>query len=361
MTKSKYYNIDDDMQLYPDCWAYIIIGGRNTGKTYGALKSCTTHKRKHCFTKRTNDDVKLLCSGNGKIGSKISEFGVDLSPYKSINRDLKTNIKAFQIDKGLGAFWNADDENQPYGDPIGYLLSLNAVQKFKGFDLSDCDWLIIDEFIPQPWERYSKKEGEQIMDLYKTIARDRELRGRPPLKLVALANATTASNPLCNILEITDLIVQMELKNEEYCYLEERGILIHRVVSSKEFTDAEQKSKFYAAMADTDWGHMAWDNKFAYNDFSSVTRVNLKNYKPLVSVIYKHKQWYVYYNDKGEYYMCKSHCNVGVLNLNIENDQKKFFLDYVSALRMATIEGKMKFQDFTMYDIIMNYKKYFEL
>ena len=35
MAKKYYYNIFDDIKAYPDAWAYMIIGGRSTGKTYG--------------------------------------------------------------------------------------------------------------------------------------------------------------------------------------------------------------------------------------------------------------------------------------------------------------------------------------
>ena len=58
-SKSKiYYDIRDD--LIPDSWCYVIIGGRSTGKTYGALKMCYNLKKKFVFLKRTIDDVKLL-------------------------------------------------------------------------------------------------------------------------------------------------------------------------------------------------------------------------------------------------------------------------------------------------------------
>ena len=35
MKKSKkyYYDIEDDLREYPDAWCYIVVGGRNTGKT----------------------------------------------------------------------------------------------------------------------------------------------------------------------------------------------------------------------------------------------------------------------------------------------------------------------------------------
>ena len=63
MAKKFYYNIFDDIKAYPDARAYMIIGGRSTGKTYGALKGSYQEHLKFIFAKRTADDVKLMCSG----------------------------------------------------------------------------------------------------------------------------------------------------------------------------------------------------------------------------------------------------------------------------------------------------------
>lgn len=359
-TKQKYYyDIEDDLKAYPDAWCYIIIGGRNTGKTYSCLKHTYKNKIKHVFLKRTGEDVDLLTAGSGRIGSKENEFGIDLSPYKSINRDLLCDVRAYSIKKGLGAFYDHLND-EVTGTPIGYLLALNYVTKFKGFDLSECDFLIFDEFIPQLWDRINRKEGEQLMDLYKTIARDREHRGKPALKLICLANATSISNPVMNILEITDHVAQMQLTGQEILYFEHRGILIHIIKDNPDFSKKEKESKIYAAMGETNWGRMAFDNEFAYNDFSCIGRTQLKGYKPVCSMSYKNDNYYIY-NKDGNYYMTKSAHDkkTEIYNLNRENDQKLFFANYNYELREKCIEGKMIFETFTMYDLIINYKKHF--
>ena len=170
-----YYDVADDLKAYPDAWVYCVIGGRNTGKTYGGLKHFLTQDEPIVFTKRTNDDVDLLCAGN-TFGRKGSDAEVDFSPYKSINRDLGTKVKAYKIQTGRGGFYKTS-EGEAVGSPVSYLVSLNAVHKVKGFDMSDAKAIIVDEFIPQPWERVSKNEGLQVLELYKTVSRDRVLRG----------------------------------------------------------------------------------------------------------------------------------------------------------------------------------------
>ena len=48
-------------------------------------------------------------------------------------------------------------------------------------------------------------------------------------------------------------------------------------------------------------------------------------------------------------------------NLKIENDQKAFFIDWVLDLQDASIENRLLFEQYTMYDLIMNYKQFFKV
>lgn len=351
----KYYSVSEDIEKYPEAWVIIAIGGRGTGKTYSALLDCKQNKRQFVFVKRTIDDVKMLC-GRGKV----SDFEVDLSPFKPINRDYGSDIRARIIsDKGLGGFWNFSVDGEPCGRPIGYLVALNAISKIKGFDMSECDWMIFDEFIPQPWDRVNKKEGEQVLDLYKTIARDREIRGREPLKLICLANAVSIINPVCQIFELTDRIVEMQIRGEEYYY--NNGVLVHLLEPSAEFMDAEKSSVVYSTLKNTAWGRMAYDNQFAYNDFSSVSHTSLKGYTPVCCIIYKSSEYYIYRKD-GAYYITGSRAaKVPIYNLNRENDQKRFNLDYRIDIKNACIDNKVIFDSYTMYDLIINYTDHFKL
>lgn len=360
MNHDYYYHVEADLAAYPKADIFIIIGGRNTGKTYSALKDCYLNERKFVFIKRTMEDVDLLCSGMN-ITRSAGEYIPDLSPFAPINRDLHCNVRAVKIRNGLGAFYHCDEENEPAGAPIGFLIAMTAVTKFKGFDMSEADWLIFDEFIPQPWERVNRKEGEQLLDLYKTVARDREHRGRDPLKLICLANATSITNPVMNIFEIVNDVARMNVSGEEYNYIKERGILIHMIKDNPDFLLKEKESTMFRAMGDTAWGSMAFDNQFGYNDFSAIGRMSVRKMKPVCSVSYKHDNYYIYVKD-GQYYMTTTrHNSDRIYNLNQENDQKLFWVDYGIDLRNECIEGKMLFESYTMYDLIVNYKKIFIL
>ena len=360
MSKAKtdlYYEIERDLRDYPDAWCYVVIGGRNTGKTYGVLKHYLKNKERIVFTKRTMQDVDTLCAGN-TLNSKPKRAEADLSPYKSLNRDMGTNVKAYKIEPGLGGFYHETEEGAA-GLPVAYLAALSAVQKIKGFDMSDAEALVFDEFIPQPWERINRKEGEQLMDLYKTISRDRVLRGRGELKLICLANAVNVWNPTCEILEITDVIADMQASKREVVYLEERGIFIRMLVTSRDMMDAEKGTGIYKAMKNTPWGKMAFSNEFGYNDFSSVRRVALKGYRPVIEIIYKMRSWYLWQSEE-KFYLCESRGNVQQsFDLEKETDQKNFYYEWVIDLQNASMEGRLLYSKYTMYDIITNYKRRF--
>ena len=114
-------------------------------------------------------------------------------------------------------------------------------------------------------------------------------------------------------------------------------------------------------MGNTAWGRMAFDNEFAYNDLSNIGRKQMKQYKPVTGFIYKTHEWYVYMKE-GQYFLTSSPNNiVDLYDLNRENDQKRFWSDYGYDLRNECIEGNMTFSTYSMYDLIVNYRKIFNV
>lgn len=352
-----FYDIENDLKKAPEAAIFIILGGRGTGKTYSTLKFCYTCGKKFVFIKRTNKDVNLLCSG----GKGDSNLHMDLSPFKSINHDIGSNVQAYKMFDGMGGFWDTEN-GEPIGSPIGYILSLNAVAKYKGFDLSDCDYIIFDEFIPLLYERINRNEGLELMDLYRTVGRANHIKYGTVLKLICLANATTVSCPVLSELELTDDLVDMQVKKESERYLQERGIFIRIIDDINGFREEEAKNPIYKAMAGTKWARMSLDNEFAYNDFSNVGKISVKNMICLARVTHKNKTFYIYCGDNG-YYLSykKSNRPHDIYDLNLDNGYKKFYIDYVIDLARDCIEGRVKFDTFEMYDLIVNYKEFYKI
>ena len=354
MKQIKYYDIRDDLRKFPNMWCYLIWSKRGPGKTYSTLRMCIEDKKKFVFLKRTIVDVDMLCASGIR---KDIEF--DISPFVPLNRDFGWDIKPVKIIKGIAGFYHCNEEGKPAGSPVGYACALSAAKDIKGFDLSECDYLIFDEFIPKRHERLNRNEGDQLMDIYMTVSRDRVQRGRGELILICLANATSINNPVFNVLDVMDIAAEMDLKNEEYHLQNWRRILLHKIPSIE--VPEEEKTGIEIAMNGTAWAEMAFGGHFAYDDFTAVSHQRLKGYHPVCSYTYKKETVYIYEKD-GKYYATNAKAT-GVTNYNLarENQQKKFFYDYVVKLRDEAIEDNFIFQKYSMYDLIVNYKKIFEL
>lgn len=350
-----YYFFPSDLERYPNAWCIIVWSRRGPGKTYSALRWAYEEDISIVYAKRTIDDVNIICS---------SSKGIDLSPYVPINRDCGTDIKAIHIEKGIGGFYDVvtdEDGKQDYNKPFSYIVALNAMKVIKGFDLSQCDWLLIDEFIPQSGEVVKRAEGEMLLDLYMTIQRDRVKRGRQNLKLILFANSENISTPITNELDVVDDMANLMSTGKTHKYLEERGILLHHITNDEVPIQEEEMTGIYAAMANTSWGRKAFYGEFTNNDFSSVAKINFNKYAPVVGYTYKNKNVYVYRKDQYLYFT-KSRNNIcEIYDLNRENDQKRFYYDYVIDFRNECIENNVKFESYTMYDLIVNYKSFFKV
>lgn len=364
----KYYDIKEDIEEYPEAWCYIITGGRKGGKTYSTLWYAYENKIPFIFCKRTMDDVDILCAGSdiSKRDGVLRkmEGGVDLSPFKSINRDKGTNVQAFSIRKGIGAFYNCTEEHEAKGKPVGYIFGLSGVTKFKGFELAESckdQFIIFDEFIPNIYDRTNINEGTQLLDFYMTVTRDRIERGLNEIKLICLANATNISNSITNTLEITDQLAQMQIDRQSRLYLPEKKIFIHQIEIEENRAELDANTGIYMAMKGTRWGAMTYDNSFSYNDFTNVDRQSIKKTKPVCGFKHNRQTFYIYHKDNN-FYVCRSRAEgVKVYDLFLRGDRKKFYLDYCMDIQEATVSGLVKYETYTAYDVIMNFKKHYKL
>lgn len=352
-TNNNYYHLHDDLERYPDAWCYVVWSRRGPGKTYSALRYAYEEQIPICYMKRTIADVETVCGMRG---------GIDLSPYVPINRDGHYHITSQLLYNGIGGFYDqVDEDGKISGPPFSYIVALNALKTVKGFDLSVCDWMLLDEFIPQLGEVVRHKEGEMLLDMYMTISRDRQKRGRGDLKLILFANAENISTPVTYELDIVDDMIDLTASGETHLYIEDRGIMLHHITEEEIPIREEEKTGIYRAMAGTAWGAKAFGGDFANNDFSNVGKINMKNYQPVVSWKYKGKYTYVYRREDKLYFTSSRNDVAEVYDLDRENDQKRFYIDWVLYLRQECIQNKCVFKSYTMYDILINYKRFFNI
>ena len=358
-TEDGFYHFYKDLMNFPDAWCYIVWSRRGPGKTYSALWNQVYNEFPIIYMKRTVEDVNSICEGKNSAN-------VDMAPYVPITRDKFVDIEPLKISNGLGAFYKTDVDGEKIGNAISYVMALNKIKSVKGFEASNCDWILLDEFIPQIGERINHREGEQLLDLYMTVIRDRVKRGKKELKLVLFANAEEISTPITRELEIIDDMALLNTSGDDnYMYLKDKRIMLHHIVNGEVPSVRMQDDSLgiYHAMKNTSWGRKTFLGEFSNNDFSNVCKMSLKNMVGFCHLKYKAHDYYMYLRNKdGMYYMTdvKIKCQYDY-NLYLENDQKRFYEELYYILRDACVGDMFKFKQYSMYDLIINYKKFFNV
>lgn len=259
----------------------IFIGGRGTGKTYSALSYNLRNNKGHfLFMRRTNAELEICMDNSTDEGA---------NPFKVINRDMGTNVgmKYIVKDKLAGIYDRAEAEDgtiSHIGAPIGYAAALSTLSGIRGMDFSDItDW-VYDEFIPENHVRKMKAECDALLNAYESICRNRELDGKPPVRLWLLANSNNIYNEICVGLGIVADIEKMINRGQHDKYYPERGLAVHLLEASEEFVEKKKDTALYRLTKGTLFYDMSLENKFAYNDFSLIAYRKLTGYSPICSV-----------------------------------------------------------------------------
>ena len=261
----------------------FIIGGRGTGKTYGALKYVYENDIRFMLMRRTQAQCDLI---------NKPEF----NPYKVIASDLKRDIRVKSISKYNALIYEYMGEDMEE-KPMGYTCALSTISNMRGYDASDVSILLYDEFVPEQHERALKNEGSAFLNAYETINRNRELQGRDPLQVLCLANAFNIANAIFLELGLVGICERMKLKGQELYVNRERGILI-AMLGNSEISHQKADTALYRITSGA-YADMALKNDFSYNDASDIKSQGLKEFKLICSIgeisIYKHKSERKYY------------------------------------------------------------------
>ena len=259
----------------------FIVGGRGTGKTYGTLKTAYIENKRFILMRRTQAQCDLI---------NKPEF----NPFKALNNDTGSNAVVKSISKYNAKIVEESEEDERL---LGYTCALSTIANMRGFDASDVELLIYDEFIPEKHERAIKNEGSAFLNAYETINRNREIKGEKPLQVLCLANAFNIANPIFLELGLVGRCEKMKNAGQEIFIDKERGVCVVLL----------QKSKISKAKADTAlyrlssgaYADMALSNDFVYNNADNIKSMALKEFKLLCTVgeisIYKHKSKRLFY------------------------------------------------------------------
>lgn len=315
----------------------FVVGGRGTGKTYTALKTVIEDHIPFLLMRRTQQQADIISK---------PEFSV----FKPLNRDMGLDIKSKPVSRYSGMFYIEESEKI---HPLGYTCALSTISSMRGFDASDIELLIYDEFIPEPHERLLKNEAEALMNAYETVNRNRELTGHKPLQLICLANANDISNPVFAYLDMVRIADKLQQSGSMRWTDKARGIqlimLTHSPISSR-----KSGTVLYSLTAGTDFSAMALSNDFRV-DRSHIRSRPLSEYYPVCQIgsicIYHHKA-------KKRLY-CTTHKS-GVFNstyADTETDRLAYQRTYRTHWNHY-ISGKMDFSDLTCETLFQKYWNY---
>ena len=301
-----------------------IVGGRGTGKTYGALKYAYESHTRFILMRRTQAQTDLI---------NKPEF----NPYKAINQDLGADIQVKSISKYNSRIFEPAEDGEQL---LGYTCALSTISNMRGFDASDCKLLIYDEFIPERHERPIKAEGSCFLNAYESINRNRELRGEPPLQVLGLANAFNIANPVFLELGLVGRCEKMKNNDQEFFMDPERGILLVLLQHSR-ISKAKADTALYR-LSSGSYKDMALSNDFIYNNSDSIKAQALKEYKLLCTVgeisIYRHKS-------KREYYVSEHRTGTAPLYKSDEVGIMRYRRKYGLILAPAYVNNRVIFEN----------------
>ena len=263
------------------CWLNVITGPRQVGKTYGTLKYIIEERRPFILMRRTVEEVQFL-----GINTEVNPFKV-FEPEHEISMDR------------AGKILNISED----GEIIGICLGLPTVATIRGFSASRFTDIIFDEFIPEKHVIQRKTEGDALLNAYTTINGNRELEGRPPVRLWLLANSNNINSPILTSLGLVDPILRMREKGQEV--LQKDGVLIVQPGSMKiirKRSETAMMKHLKKTKSAERFTGMALENEFSYNDQTLVGKMPLGGLKPLCGI----GMAYVWQRDDGFLYICRA-------------------------------------------------------
>lgn len=318
----------------------IIIGKRQIGKTYGVLKFMLDEQKQFILLRSVMAEMDMLKHNVASPFDAIKGY----SGHVVFESETQYTANIVRID---------ESEEGEQKTNIGMLSALSAIGRVRGINGRRFSDVVYDEFIPESHLLKVKNGGDAFLNMYTTIAGNREIEGEKPLRVWLLANSNNLDNDILNALNITGVVEKMSLRGEESRILKDRGIMVI-LPDSQMITEKRKKGALYRAIGgDSKFSQMAYENAFAYNDYTDVGAKPLQEYKPLISVggsftIYLHK------SDKVLYVCDMVDSNARHKYTQSDYDRMKFTRDYPE-VKAAYLRGRFTFQNMTVKNAFLDY------
>lgn len=227
----------------------FIVGARGVGKTYGAkqfvIKDFIKNDRQFVYVRRYKEELKKMKTFFDDIMEAFPEH------------ELKYDRGFFYID----------------GKACGCPLALSTAKVEKSTPFPRVATIIFDEFIlDKGYHHYLPDEVTNFLELYSTVARDRDVR------VFFLSNALTITNPYFLYFDLTIPYNKNNIKCEN-------DILIE-VIKDTEYSDHMKNTRFGKIIAGTEYGNYNMDNEFYRDNFDFIGKKSVTA-KYLFAIKYK--------------------------------------------------------------------------
>lgn len=313
-----------------NCPFTFIIGGRGTGKTFGAQKYCIENNLIYMLMRRTQAQTDLISKKEFSPVNPVMEYLHRIPIVESASK-----YNALILSKE-----NEDDENSVLH---GYTSALSTFANLRGFDGSAIKILLFDEFIPERHERALKNEADAFFNVYETINRNRELTGEKPLQTLLLSNSNSIASPIIAALNLVKTIERMQKKGQTEYINNDMGIAVFLLFNSP-ISNMKRNTALYRATKNTDFQRMAIENDFSYDDLSDVKSVSLNSGWKL---IIKFGDMYIY-NKSDMWYISKHGAGVAAKEYDFtEIGIRKFCHDFPKVYQRI-INHKIIYEDFSL-------------
>lgn len=306
----------------------IVLGGRGIGKTFSALKYALENSIVFLLLRRTQAQALLI--GNPKF-----------CPIKPVANMLDIE---YEIDRGgrgqCDTIYIGDSEDKQIA---GYTAALTTFVNMRGFDSSEIDMIIFDEFIPELHERSVKHEYDAFVNMYETVNRNRELTGKPPVTVYLLGNSNTLNSPILQGMKVIRKIERMYNTEQNESILPDIGLSIF-ICRNSPISERKAETALYRLTKGSSFADMALNNTFAYDDFENVRAMRLT---PEYKLLARYDLAYIY-SWRDTLYVCRTCTGVPPAEFdNNDIDRERFIRRFPNFYRLL-INRAIIFADFEL-------------
>ena len=318
-----------------------IIGKRQVGKTYGLLKYMLDSDKRFILLRGMKTELEMLERNVNSPFEKIDGYKGRILFNK--NSDYTAEIIRLDTQDGI------DGEIRTN---IGMGAALSSIGRIRGFNGDIYTDVVYDEAIPESNLLQVRHGGDAFLNMYTTVSGNRELEGRPPLRVWLLANSNNLDNDVLKSLNLTDTVERMSLRDEEFRMIKDRGIMVI-MPDSAHITEKRKQTALYRAIGgDSKFAKMAYGNEFAYNDYTDVYPCALQEYKPLLKlgniIIHLHKA------NKTLYVTDFMKCKTPHTYPDTDYGRMTFKKDYPE-IKAGYLRGRIVFQSMKVKNIFLDF------